>query len=75
MISVNDQGPGIPEGERENVFKRFYRILGQGDSEGSGLGLAIVREICWAHGGRITLKDGADGRGPCVEVELPLGGN
>ncbi len=75
VISVSDQGPGIPEGERENVFKRFYRILGQGDSEGSGLGLAIVREICWAHGGRLTLKDGADGRGLCVEVELPRGGN
>ncbi len=74
VISVTDQGPGIPEAERENVFKRFYRILGQGDTEGSGLGLAIVREICWAHGGRIALKAGAGGRGLCVEVELPLRG-
>jgi len=55
------------------VFQRFYRILGQGDSEGSGLGLAIVREIALAHGGRVTLRDGGDGRGLCVEVELPLG--
>ncbi len=72
IISVSDQGPGIPEDERENVFKRFYRILGQGDTDGSGLGLAIVREICWAHGGRIALKDGDGGVGLCVEVELPL---
>lgn len=72
VVSVTDQGPGIPESERENVFKRFYRILGHADTEGSGLGLAIVREICWAHGGTITLKDGDDGCGLCVEVELPL---
>lgn len=73
VVSVCDEGPGIPEAERDNVFKRFYRILGQGDTEGSGLGLAIVREICWAHRGRIELKDGNGGRGLCVEVELPLG--
>lgn len=73
IISVTDQGPGIPEAERENVFRRFYRILGHGDIDGSGLGLAIVREICLAHGGTITLKDGEGGRGLCVEVELPLG--
>ncbi|NMG75433.1 sensor histidine kinase [Aromatoleum diolicum] len=72
VISVSDEGPGIPAAERENVFKRFYRILGQRDTEGSGLGLAIVREICWAHRGKITLKDGEGGRGLCVEIELPL---
>ncbi|BAL22797.1 two-component system, OmpR family, sensor histidine kinase [Azoarcus sp. KH32C] len=72
VISVCDEGPGIPPAERENVFKRFYRILGQGDSEGSGLGLAIVREICWAHRGKVTLKEGEGGRGLCVEIELPL---
>jgi two-component system sensor histidine kinase TctE len=56
------------------VFHRFYRILGQGDSEGSGLGLAIVREIALAHGGQVSLRDGEGGHGLCVEVELPLGG-
>lgn len=73
VISVTDQGPGIPEAERDKVFGRFYRILGQGDSDGSGLGLAIVREICEAHGGTVMLKDGEGGRGLCVEVELPRG--
>lgn len=74
LLGVTDNGPGIPPAEREHVFKRFYRILGQGDTQGSGLGMAIVREICGAHGGTITLKDGEGGRGLCVEVELPLAG-
>ena len=73
VVSVCDQGPGIPAAEHERVFQRFYRILGQGDSEGSGLGLAIVREIALAHGGQVSLRDGEGGRGLCVEVELPLG--
>ena len=73
VVSVCDQGPGIPAAERERVFHRFYRILGPGDSEGSGLGLAIVREIALAHGGQVSLRDGDGGRGLCVEVELPLG--
>ena len=36
-LSISDDGPGIPPAERENVFKRFYRILGSGDSEGSAM--------------------------------------
>lgn len=71
VLRVVDDGPGIPEGERENVFHRFYRILGRGDSEGSGLGLAIVREICWGHGGTIRLGNGPDGSGLDVELTLP----
>ncbi len=73
VISVSDNGPGIPEHERENVFMRFYRILGHGDKQGSGLGLAIVREIALAHDGTVTLKSGSgpDGAvGLTVEVEL-----
>jgi two-component system sensor histidine kinase TctE len=72
VLAVCDDGPGIPAAERNKVFQRFYRILGQGEVQGSGLGLPIVREICLAHGGRIHLKDGDGGRGLRVEVELPL---
>lgn len=72
ILHVIDDGPGIPEAEREKVFHRFYRILGRGDSEGSGLGLAIVREICWAHGGEIRLATGVHGSGLDVELTLPL---
>jgi two-component system sensor histidine kinase TctE len=73
VLAVEDEGPGIPPEERDKVFGRFYRILGHGETDGSGLGLAIVREICLAHHGRITLRDGAGGRGLHVEVELPGG--
>ena len=73
VLAVADEGPGIPPAERDKVFGRFYRILGHGTTDGSGLGLAIVREICLAHRGRITLKDGEGGRGLQVEVELPGG--
>lgn len=74
VIRVRDDGPGIAPAERERVFQRFYRILGQGDSEGSGLGLPIVREICSAHGGRLALRDGPQGKGLEVEVRLPARG-
>jgi len=47
-LEVQDNGPGIAPAERERVFDRFYRILGQ-DAEGSGLGLAIVREVTEHH--------------------------
>ncbi|HET6718430.1 MAG TPA: ATP-binding protein, partial [Rhodocyclaceae bacterium] len=75
VITVADDGPGIPAGERELVFHRFYRILGQGDTHGSGLGLAIVREICLAHGGRIELGDGRardGGHGLQAKITLPV---
>ncbi|WP_230970632.1 sensor histidine kinase [Nitrogeniibacter aestuarii] len=71
-LRVTDQGPGIAPEEREFVFRRFYRILGQGNAEGSGLGLAIVREIAHAHRGRITLESGPDGRGLQVRIRFPL---
>lgn len=71
VLRIVDDGPGIPEAERDKVFQRFYRILGHGDADGSDLGLAIVREICWAHRGQITLGDGKAGHGLAVEIILP----
>lgn len=70
-LSVTDTGPGIPAGERANVVKRFYRILGRGNSGGSGLGLSIVNEICLSHGGRLELADGPAGKGLQAKVVLP----
>ena len=70
-LVVCDDGPGIPESEREKVFQRFYRILGQSGSGGSGLGLSIVREICRAHSGQIRLAD-HHGKGLRVDVSLPV---
>ncbi|TPM05851.1 sensor histidine kinase [Mesorhizobium sp. B2-3-11] len=70
VLTVADEGPGIPAEERDHVFERFYRIAGSTE-EGSGLGLAIVREVVENAGGRVTLGDGAAG-GLVVEVRLPL---
>jgi len=70
-LNVEDNGPGIPETERERVFERFYRVLGTG-VEGCGLGLAIVREIALTHRGRISLGHGANGSGTLVRVVFPL---
>ena len=72
VLRIVDDGPGIPDVEREKVFQRFYRILGQSDSEGSGLGLAIVREICQAHRGSVQLGEGQDSHGLVIEITLPL---
>lgn len=70
FVEVVDNGPGIPPGERERVFERFYRCTRSGES-GSGLGLAIVKSAVERHGGTITLDQGPDGKGLRVVVQLP----
>jgi len=55
QLWVEDDGPGIPEGHREAVFERFYRVEG-GKASGSGLGLAIAREVARLMGGRVALE-------------------
>jgi signal transduction histidine kinase len=71
-VAVEDDGPGVPEAERELVFERFYRSdPGRARaSGGSGLGLAIAREIVAAHGGRIWTEDSPLG-GARFCFELP----
>ena len=54
-LSVTDDGPGIPEDDRQAVFERFYR-LGGTVASGSGLGLAIARELAELMGGRVELE-------------------
>ncbi|MEU9579713.1 sensor histidine kinase [Streptomyces chilikensis] len=75
VLSVEDDGPGVPEGERERVFERFVRLddARARDDGGAGLGLAIVREIVTRHGGTITLGR-APGGGALFTVRLPLAG-
>jgi len=70
VLTVEDNGPGIPESERQRVFERFYRVLGSG-AEGCGLGLAIVREIAMSHRAEATLGPGAGGQGTVVRVAFP----
>jgi len=70
VLSVEDNGPGIPPDEREHVFERFHRVLGTG-AEGCGLGLAIVREIAQGHNADVRLAAGADGAGTLVSIAFP----
>jgi signal transduction histidine kinase len=64
LISVADDGPGIPPADRDRVFQRFTRLDGARarDAGGAGLGLAIVQELVRMHGGSVTLADA--GLGP-----------
>jgi two-component system sensor histidine kinase TctE len=74
FLEVEDSGPGIPEGERELVFERFYRVLGTG-VDGSGLGLPIVREIADQHGASIEIDDAVPGGHPpgtLITVAFPV---
>lgn len=70
LLRVCDQGPGIPEAQRQRVFERFYRIDGV-SGEGTGLGLSIVQRIAELHGATLRLESGQAGQGLCVEVAFP----
>ena len=55
---VRDQGPGVPDAERNRVFERFYRV--GGGVPGAGLGLAVVKELVELHGGRVWMDSEGD---------------
>lgn len=69
-VEVEDQGPGIPDEEKERVFERFYRCDTSRSSRGSGLGLSLVGSIVRLHGGTISLGD-CEPSGLRVTVSLP----
>ncbi|MFO1504133.1 MAG: ATP-binding protein [Steroidobacteraceae bacterium] len=69
VLAVEDDGPGIPETERERVFERFHRLPGQ-KATGSGLGLSIVRRVADVHGARVAIAAGAGERGTRVSVKF-----
>ncbi len=71
-IEVEDNGPGVPPGEREKVFEEFYRVERPGTegAGGTGLGLALVKRLVEAHGGTVRVVDGPGG-GSRFEVEIP----
>jgi len=62
VLSVRDEGPGIPEHEHEQVFERFHRGAGSAHRPGTGVGLAIVKELTEAQGGQVALES-AEGEG------------
>jgi signal transduction histidine kinase len=61
LASVSDNGPGIPLEERENVFKRFYRLDRSRSTSGSGLGLALVKAVADIHDATMELSDAGPG--------------
>ena len=69
VLSVEDNGPGIPPAKREQVFSRYVRL--DDKTHGSGLGLAIVRDIAAVHGARLAIVDAAGGRGALFSVRFP----
>lgn len=71
-VWVDDEGPGVPEGERERVFESFFRLPrdAKSRSSGSGIGLAVVRELARLHGGDAWVTS-APGGGARVVVQFP----
>lgn len=78
VIDVSDQGPGIPDDEKERVFERFHTATrGDRRKSGSGLGLTICRGMIAAHGGKVSIHDNRQpgafsARGCCVRMDIPL---
>jgi signal transduction histidine kinase len=77
MITVADQGIGIPSDKLERVFERFYQVHGGLNRRfgGMGIGLTLCREIVQAHGGRIWAESAGEGHGSTFYVALPIGDN
>jgi PAS domain S-box-containing protein len=74
FVSVTDTGMGVPHGEREALFERFYRASNARAARipGSGLGLSVARAIARMHGGEISITSG-EGGGTVVLVTIPVG--
>ena len=78
LISVEDEGRGIPTELRDRVFDKFFRAIRDGDistqePSGTGMGLAIAKGIVEAHDGRIWIEDKLNGKGTRVVFTLPIG--
>lgn len=73
LISIKDEGMGIPRSDLKRIFKRFYR--GQGRSrakvKGTGLGLYIVQSVAWKHGGKVFAESEGEGKGSTFTIQLP----
>jgi signal transduction histidine kinase len=70
VITVADNGPGVPEAEREHVLERFVRLDASRSKQGSGLGLSLVASVMKLHGGTVELGDNRPGL--AVTLKFPL---
>jgi two-component system sensor histidine kinase SenX3 len=73
VLSVQDQGVGIPADDLKSVFKRFYRVNDRSLAhvKGTGLGLFIVKSIAQKHGGKVFAESDGEGKGTTITMELP----
>lgn len=71
LFSVSDDGPGVPEAERDRIFERFVRLEGSDRTSGSGLGLAIVKGFADAMGMAVSV-DAAPPSGTCFTLAMPI---
>lgn len=71
VVTVADQGPGVPEEERERIFEKYYRCAGTGRVPGAGLGLYLTRRIVTAHGGAVGVRSRPEG-GALFTLRLPV---
>ena len=72
MLTVADNGPGIPEADRARVVERFVRLEQSRSKPGSGLGLSLASAVARLHGGELTLADNEPGLKSIIA--LPRGG-
>ncbi len=73
VISVGDEGVGIPQEELERIFEKFYRVQAKDRKvAGTGLGLAICKGIVEAHGGEVWAESEGPGRGAVFKIRFPL---
>jgi signal transduction histidine kinase len=68
-FSISDDGPGVPAGERDRIFERFFRGAGQCE-RGSGIGLSLVARIAEMHGASIEVGPGIDGEGLGIAISF-----
>ena len=69
---VIDFGPGVSEGNRDKVFRRFFTLRPEGAAPGTGLGLSVVQSVALAHKGEVRLLPAEPGRGAAFRVVVPL---
>jgi two-component system sensor histidine kinase VicK len=73
VVSIRDEGVGIPPADRKRIFKRFYRTgRARTKVKGTGLGLFIVRSVVARHGGKVFVESDGDGQGSTFIVQLPV---